>query len=101
MPAARGIPAMLFVKVATTAEVPPGEGKQVEAGGRKLALFNVGGRFSAVRDFCPHRGASLWDGSLVGNCVVCPWHGARFDLTTGANVGPPASAPLDCYKVEV
>jgi nitrite reductase/ring-hydroxylating ferredoxin subunit len=92
---------MAFTKVATVPEVPAGTSKQVVAGGRTLALFNVGGAFHAIDDTCPHRGGPLWEGELAGVEVTCPWHGARFDVTTGANLGPPARTGVASYKVQV
>jgi nitrite reductase/ring-hydroxylating ferredoxin subunit len=92
---------MAFVKVATVQEVPPGKAKQVKVGGKTLAVFNVSGNFYAIDDTCPHRGASLAEGELEGQEVVCPWHAAAFDVTTGAHLCPPAHSDVACYKVQV
>jgi nitrite reductase/ring-hydroxylating ferredoxin subunit len=93
--------AMAFTKVATVQEVPPGQGKQVTVNGRTIALFNVDGKFYAIDDTCPHRGAPLWEGPLEGHEVTCPWHGARFDVTSGAHLCPPARSDVSPYKVQV
>src|SRR5881397_2019711 len=90
-----------FVKAAATAEIPPGEGKLVEVGGRKIALFNVDGSFHAIDDTCAHRGGPLSQGDLAGKEVTCPWHGATFDVTTGAVLGPPAAQGVARYNVKV
>jgi nitrite reductase (NADH) small subunit len=71
------------VKVANTQELKPGECKMVVAEGREIALCNVGGKFHAIDNTCPHQGGPLGEGVLEGNHVVCPWHGWRFDVTTG------------------
>jgi nitrite reductase/ring-hydroxylating ferredoxin subunit len=92
---------MAFTKVATTGEVPPGTGKQVTVQGRKLGVFNVNGTFYAIEDVCTHRGAPLSEGECEGTEVVCPWHGARFDLATGSHLSPPASKGVAVYKVQV
>jgi nitrite reductase/ring-hydroxylating ferredoxin subunit len=92
---------MAFTKVATVQEVPAGTGKLVEAAGRKVALFNVGGTFYAIDDTCTHRGGPLSEGELNGAEVTCPWHGARFDVTTGANLSPPAPSGVARYQVQV
>lgn len=92
---------MAFVKVATVHEIPPGKAKQVKVGGRAVALFNVEGNFYAIDDTCPHRGAPLWEGEVEGHEVTCPWHGARFDVTTGAHLCPPAARGVPAYKVQV
>jgi nitrite reductase/ring-hydroxylating ferredoxin subunit len=90
-----------FVKVATTEDVAPGRAKMVAAGGRQIALFNVDGAFHAIDGICPHRGAPLSDGEIAGNNVTCPWHGATFDVTTGAVLCPPASKGVARYNVRV
>jgi nitrite reductase/ring-hydroxylating ferredoxin subunit len=86
------------VRVAGVGELPPGEGRVVEVGGRSLALFNVDGRYYAIDNGCPHRGGPLGEGDLDGPVVVCPWHAWRWDVTTGANVNNPA-VKLACYPV--
>jgi nitrite reductase/ring-hydroxylating ferredoxin subunit len=92
---------MAFTKVATTPEVPQGKAKQATVNGRTIAVFNVGGTFHAIDDTCPHRGGPLWEGELIGTEVTCPWHGARFDVTRGAHLCPPAHSDVACYKVQV
>jgi nitrite reductase/ring-hydroxylating ferredoxin subunit len=92
---------MAYVKVATVQELPPGKAKQVTIQGRTVAIFNVGGSFHAIDDTCPHRGAPLWEGDISGTEVTCPWHGARFDLTSGAHLCPPAQSGVASYKVQL
>lgn len=92
---------MAFVTLATVSEVPPGHAKQAKVGDKTLAIFNVNGSFYAIDDTCPHRGASLAEGSLEGHEVTCPWHAAIFDVTTGAHLSPPARSDVACYKVQV
>lgn len=92
---------MAFTKAASVQEVSEGGARQVQVGGRTLALFHVNGAYYAIDDACPHRGASLAEGDAAGNEVTCPWHGARFDLTTGAHLCPPARSGVTAYKVQV
>jgi nitrite reductase (NADH) small subunit/3-phenylpropionate/trans-cinnamate dioxygenase ferredoxin subunit len=92
---------MAFIPVAKVQDVPPGKAKQIQVSGRTLALFNVDGTFHAIDDTCPHRGAPLWEGDLMGTEVVCPWHGACFDVTSGAHLSPPAQSDVKAYKVQV
>jgi nitrite reductase/ring-hydroxylating ferredoxin subunit len=92
---------MAFVKVAAVQEVPPGTAKQVEAGGRTLAVFNVNGAFHVLDDTCTHEGGPLSEGDLEGQEVTCPWHAARFDVTTGVHLSPPARSDVACYKVQI
>ncbi len=92
---------MAFTKVATVTEVPAGTAKQIKVGAQTIALFNVGGTYHAIDDACTHRGASLAEGECVGGEVICPWHGAPFDLATGTPQGPPASRAVKVYPVQV
>jgi nitrite reductase (NADH) small subunit len=92
---------MPFTRVAAVHEVPVGTGKQLVVGGRTVALFNVEGAFHAIDDTCPHRGGPLSEGELAGTEVTCPWHGARFDVASGAVLGPPARSAVASYKVQV
>ncbi|HLK85101.1 MAG TPA: Rieske 2Fe-2S domain-containing protein [Candidatus Binataceae bacterium] len=89
-----------FVKVARRDEIPEGGGKTVEAGGRKIALFNAGGRFYAIDNACLHRGGPLGEGDLVGTTVVCPWHGWEYSVVTGENVDD-AKVKVSCFAVRV
>lgn len=88
-----------FVKVANVADVPDGTGRVVEANGRRLALFNAGGRFYAIDNACKHRGGPLAEGDVYGTRVVCPWHGWEYDFSTGCNVDDP-SMKLSCFAVK-
>ena len=91
---------MAKVRVAGTGDVPVGEGRTVEAGGRAIALFNVAGTFYALDNVCIHRGAPLGDGDLDGTFVSCPWHAWRWDVRTGAHANNPA-VKIACFPVTV
>ena len=92
---------MAFVKVAAVAEIVPGTGKVVQTGGKAVAVFNVGGMFYAIANRCTHMGGPLGEGKVAGTTVTCPWHGSRFDVTSGAVVGPPARQPVKTYPVRI
>ena len=89
------------VKVAQTSELSPGTGKVVEVDGRRVALFNVEGAFHALDNTCTHRGGPLGEGKLNGESVTCPWHGANFNVKTGAVTKPPAGAGVRSFPVKV
>ena len=59
-----------FVKVAKTDEIVPGQGKMIEVGNKKIALFNLEGSFYAIDDTCTHRGGPLSEGVLEGKQVT-------------------------------
>jgi len=89
-----------FTRVAETADLKPGEGKVVEVAGKTLALFNVDGAFYALDNTCLHRGGPLGEGELEATIVTCPWHGWRWDVTSGANTNNPA-VKVACFPVKV
>jgi len=91
---------MASVKVAKAADVPPGEGRVVQAGAKSLALFNVDGAYHVIDNTCPHRGGPMGDGDLEGRVAICPWHGWRWDVTTGANASNPA-VKIACFPATV
>ena len=72
-----------FITVATVDEIPPGERLIVEIGRRWVAIFNLDGNFHAIEDRCTHDDGPLAEGEVVGCQVICPRHGARFDIRDG------------------
>jgi 3-phenylpropionate/trans-cinnamate dioxygenase ferredoxin component len=92
---------MPFVTVAKTTDLPAGSAAQVLVNNRKIAIFNLDGVFYAIEDTCSHRGAPLSEGSVMGEEVECPLHGARFNLKTGAHLCPPAPKGVAAFRVQV
>ena len=91
-----------FVKVASKAELDELEGgKLVEVGGQQIAVFNLGGGYYAIDNICPHRGGPLAEGMLAGDEVICPWHGSRVNIKTGAVLTPPAQQGVRSFPVRV
>jgi nitrite reductase/ring-hydroxylating ferredoxin subunit len=74
---------MAAVKVADVAQVPAGTSRVVIVNGQELALFNIGGEFYCIDNFCPHSGGPLGDGYLDADVVMCPWHAWQFNVKTG------------------
>lgn len=72
-----------WVKIAATADCPPGSAVELVAEDRIVALFNVDGTFYALDGVCPHQGGPLGQGDLAGCIVTCPWHGWQFDVRSG------------------
>ena len=70
-------------QIAQKKDLEPGQGLSVEVEDKKIALFNIDGSYYAIDDTCTHRGGPLSEGSVEGTVVTCPWHGARFDVTSG------------------
>ena len=92
---------MSWIPVAAAEAIPPGDYATVEVDGAFVAVFNVGGEFYAIDDVCTHDGGGLAGGALEGYQVICPRHGARFCLRTGAALSPPAYEPVRSYPTRV
>jgi nitrite reductase/ring-hydroxylating ferredoxin subunit len=90
-----------WVEVAKVSEIRPGHGRTVVVEGCPIALFNLDGVFHAIDDTCSHMGGPLGDGQLDGTHVLCPWHGARFEVTSGAVLSPPAGRSVCRYNTRV
>jgi 3-phenylpropionate/trans-cinnamate dioxygenase ferredoxin subunit len=90
-----------YIRVARASEVAPGSMKRVDLAGRAVALINLGGEFFAIDDTCSHEEASLSQGTLSGEVVVCPKHGARFHAKTGRVLALPAVRSVGVYPVRV
>ena len=89
------------ITVATTDEFKDGEMKQISANGTDILLARVKEKYHAVGAHCTHYGAPLVEGVLDGERIVCPWHHACFNITTGDLEEPPALNALPCYEVRV
>ena len=80
-----------WVRLTACENIPLREGRLVEIAGHQLAVFNLGERFLAIENRCPHRGGPLADGIVTGQMVVCPLHAWKFDLVTGKVANHPES----------
>lgn len=90
-----------FVRVAATSEILADSMKVVQYKGQPVCLANSKGKYYAIRNICTHLGGPLAQGKLDDQTVECPWHGSRFDLTTGEVKRGPAQAPEKVYEVKV
>lgn len=89
------------VAVADFSDLKDGDMREVSVGETKVLLARVDGKCYAVGANCPHYGAPLVDGFLSGHRIVCPWHHACFDVTTGDVEEPPALDSLPRFDVTV
>ena len=88
-----------FTKGISAGEIRAGELLLGHADGEPVMLTRCGGELVAVGAKCPHYGAPLSEGLVVGDTVRCPWHHAAFSLRTGDTLRPPALAGLPCWNV--
>ena len=102
--------------VAAADEILPGERKLVNVRGRPILIFNLDGDYFGILDRCPHQGASLCKGKLVGlveadrpgqynftrnnEIIRCAWHGWEFDIRTGKSRCEPEKIKATRYNVE-
>lgn len=87
--------------VAKLSEIALGTTKRVTVGDERILLCNVGGTLYAIEDACTHDGGALDQGQLDGCRIMCPRHGAFFDVTTGAALTLPAILPVGTFAVRV
>ena len=86
---------MNWIRITNIENIPLREGRAVDVGDREIAVFNLGDRFVACDNACPHRGGPLADGIVSGDTVVCPLHGYKVCLDTGNVLKPDV-----CVRVE-
>ena len=90
-----------FIAVAALADVPQGKVHEVSLRGRSILLCHDVDELYAVENKCSHADMPLACGRMRYGWIMCPTHGARFDLATGAPLGPPAPWPIATFPVRV
>jgi 3-phenylpropionate/trans-cinnamate dioxygenase ferredoxin subunit len=90
-----------FVAVGKEEEVPNGERLFVDIDEYAIVVFNIAGQYFAIGDVCSHDDGPVGEGALMGYEVVCPRHGARFDLRSGKVLSLPAFVDIPAYPVRV
>ncbi len=92
---------MASVRACSTSDVPEGEVRVVQCGGRSLAVSNIDGEFHAIDNVCTHDDGPLGEGGLKNGRVICPRHGAAFDAKTGKVLTLPAVHDVSSYAVTI
>jgi 3-phenylpropionate/trans-cinnamate dioxygenase ferredoxin subunit len=103
--------------VAAVGDIAEGERKLVSLEGREIGVFNVKGEFYALLNKCPHSGAELCRGMVIGlaqsdepgeykltrhgEFLRCPWHGWEFDIRTGQSWFDPSKVRTRAYKTTI
>ena len=90
-----------FVPVCKVSDLPDPGKTVVEVGDRLVALFHVSGTFWALDDLCTHDGGPLAEGELQGYTIICPRHGAQFDVRDGRALTMPATQATVAHEVKV
>ncbi len=90
-----------FIKITAASELPDGERLFVEIGSKPIVIFSLNGEYFATSDECSHDGGPIGDGEIEGYEIICPRHGARFDIRTGKATRFPAVEAIDQYPVRI
>jgi len=86
-----------WVNAAAVGEIKDGEHTVIETDIGPVALFNHQGKHIAIEDRCSHDGGDLACGKVEGDEIICPRHGARFSLSTGEALSPPAYESIEVF----
>jgi nitrite reductase/ring-hydroxylating ferredoxin subunit len=89
-----------FIKAAKQQDIEEGKGIVADCAGTPVAIFKIGGNLHAIHNTCVHRGGPLGEGECEGTIVTCPWHGWRYDVTTGQSPDNP-KAQVRCYQLKL
>jgi 3-phenylpropionate/trans-cinnamate dioxygenase ferredoxin subunit len=90
-----------WVDVAAESELAAGTWRTVNVDGTAVAVFNLDGAYYAIEDLCTHDGGELTGGTVEGDEIVCPRHGARFSIKTGKVMAPPAYEDVETFPVRI
>lgn len=91
-----------WIRTARCEDIPLREARSVRVGGRDIAIFNLGDRFLAVDNRCPHKGGPLSEGIVSGTTVVCPLHAWKINLETGNVLTTPDSPQcIESFRTRV
>jgi 3-phenylpropionate/trans-cinnamate dioxygenase ferredoxin subunit len=90
-----------YVEVAEESELGNGERLFVEIDDFSIVLFNIAGKFFAIGDVCSHDDGPVGEGEIEEDQIICPRHGARFDLSNGKALTLPAVVDIPAYPVRV
>ena len=90
-----------YLKVARVDELPAGSMKSIYVGNRRIVVYHSEDGFYAMADECSHDYAPISTGHVRDGQIVCPRHGARFDIKTGEVKAPPAVVGIDTFETKV
>jgi 3-phenylpropionate/trans-cinnamate dioxygenase ferredoxin component len=90
-----------YIAVGAAEEVGSGERLYVEIDGNPIVIFYIAGQHFAIGDLCSHDGGPLGDGELEDHAIICPRHGARFDIRSGKVLSMPAYEDIPAYPVRI
>ena len=90
-----------YLEIVPVNELPEGERIFIEVAGRSIVIFNLAGKLFAIADICSHDNGPVGDGEIEECEIICPRHGARFDIRTGKATSLPAVVDIPAYPLRV
>ena len=90
-----------YYRIAKAADIPDGERLFFELDGKPIVLFSLKGEYLALADLCSHDDGPIGQGEIEGDVIICPRHGAKFDVHTGKVLAFPAVKDIPVYPVRV
>lgn len=90
-----------FYRITSTQEFPEGERLFIEINGLSIVVYSLNGEYYATSDECSHDGGPIGDGEIEGYEIICPRHGARFDIRTGKVKRFPAVNDIANYPIRI
>jgi 3-phenylpropionate/trans-cinnamate dioxygenase ferredoxin subunit len=90
-----------WIDAGPTAALTDGQTLSIAVGDRMIAIARSGAEYFAIEDLCTHDGAELTGGAIEGAEIICPRHGARFCLRTGAALSPPAYEAVSVFATKI
>ncbi len=90
-----------FERVASVSEIPAGGRLSILVDDTPALLIWSGTELFAIEDVCSHDGQPLTNGPVDNCSIICPRHGAKFDLRTGKPLCMPAIEPIETYEVQI
>ena len=91
----------MFIKLCATIDLSPGEMRQFDLKEEEVLVVNLNGELYCLEGRCSHAGAPLYEGSLEGDVLTCPWHYSQFNIKDGSVLRGPAEKPLHLYMTEI
>lgn len=90
-----------FYRIAPVEEFPQGERLFLEIEGHPIVIFSLANEFLATGDICSHDGGEIGEGEMSGEEIICPRHGARFNIRTGKALSLPAVEGIPVYPIRI
>ncbi len=90
-----------FIPVGSVEELPEGGRLFIEIDGQPIVVLRIANQYYAIADVCSHDDGPVGEGTIEGYEIICPRHGAHFDIRTGRVLALPAFVDIPAYPIRV